>query len=215
MNLNKSKILILSLLFTRSCDVVFSQVDTLSKPDSCLNNIVKTKVFRKGFYRNMNEFKTNSPSFTPNFSTYKYDKSAEYFLKVKGVDLILTDRTEKRINIGDPVWGFCDGAKVYYVDDNAVSEILLFGHYCIYRKAQFGADLNYNPWSMNNEYKTPPDYVLNILTGKTMIISVKNLKNIILADDPDLLEQFNKENIPKSVLFLYVKKYNERHPVTF
>jgi hypothetical protein len=220
MNLNKPKILIFSLLLSGLCEIMYSQTDTLVKRDSCLNNILETKVLRKGFYRNINEFQTNSPYYTYNFSTFKYDRSAEYYLKVKGNGITLKDRSGKNVNIGKPIWGFCDGTKAYYIDDLSVNEIILFGRFCIYTdsKDQYGSNLGYNPISyqaIGGSYSALPEYFLNILTGKEMHLTIKNLKDFILVDDPELLEQFNKENIPKSVMFLYVKRYNERHPVSF
>jgi hypothetical protein len=216
MNLNKPKILILALLLSGSCGVMYSQGDTLKKADSCLNNILETKVLRKGFYRTMNEFQTNSPSFKPNFSTFKYDQSAEYYLTTKRNMLVLIDRKGKKTYLEDPIWGFCDGEKVYFKD--AVSEfndIILIGHYCIFSKSLFGSNGYYDPGKYGDCFSYLPDFTLNILTRQTMELTVANIKKFILVDDPELLEQFNKENMQKSVMFQYIKKYNERHPLSF
>jgi hypothetical protein len=220
MNLNKPKILILSLLLSGSCEMMYSQGDTLVKRDSCLNNILETKVLRKGIYKDIKEFQTNSPFFACNLSTYKHDRSAEYYLKTDGNVLVLVDSTGKERRIPEAVcWGFSDGTKVYYIDHRSIiNEMLIMGHFCIYSKALFGANVGYNPWNSGwsgGSNATLPEYILNILTGQIMDLTVKNLKTFVLSDDPELLEQFNSENMQASVMDLYVKKYNKRHPVSF
>jgi hypothetical protein len=202
----------LAVLCGISSEISFSQVDTLSKHDSCLNNIVETKILRKGIYRNFKEFTTNSPSHIFNLSAYKFEKTAEYFVTIKGKNLEMKDKSGNLVELTGPIWGFCDGSKIYFKDKNLVyNEIQMLGRYCIYNKYWSAAAYD-NAW---NSTSPPPDYVLDLMTTREERLTDKYLINFILADDPELLNQYKEEPLKKIMLFQYVKKYNDRHPVNF
>jgi hypothetical protein len=227
MKLSQTKSYIIFFLLFGLYESIYSQVDSLSKGDSCLNNILKTKVLRKGIYRSLKEFQTNSPFYACNLTTYKHDNSADYFIKMDGSMLVLVDKNGDKSRIGEPIWGFCDGEKIYYKDPYSVySEITLKGRFCIYSKYSSGSGGSvyvssaYNGgsgifMSTGNGSSSFNDYIIDILTGDRIELTVRNLKKYILVDDPELLAGFNKEENPKFMMDQYIIRYNDRHPVSF
>lgn len=83
----------------------------------------------------------------------------------------------------------------------------------------------YNPYSYYSPYSTPysraqysknemKQYVLNFETGKFMEFDYKSVE-VLLMPDLELYEEYMKlsRRKKKQLKFLYIRKYNEKHPV--
>ena len=91
---------LLSLLMLSISFVSFAQADT--------TKIYNCKQFKKGFYKSYNEFITNSPSVTYDFTITPLSHNPNDTLDTR-VDYTLIDSTKHT----GRVWGFCDGTDVY------------------------------------------------------------------------------------------------------
>lgn len=96
--------------------ISYCQSDTLiAGPDG--SKIYNCKYFRKGFYKNYNEFLNNSPSITYDFTTQlihrsEFDStiiSAKYFIQ----DSTESDDGERSAQKTGRIWGFCDGTNIF------------------------------------------------------------------------------------------------------
>jgi hypothetical protein len=208
----KNKIQILLLLVIGINEMSYSQTDTLVRKDSCLNNIIETKVLRKGVYRNLQEFQNNKPFYSLNISRYRYDRSSDYYVEIHGGNMIVSDPSKKKYTFSEPTWGFCDGEKIYFRNKSYYGEILLIGHYCLYSPTK---NISSSAFNSDLSQSSSNQYTMNILTGEKMICTAENLEKFILADDAELLDQFKREKLKNIMIYQYVKKYNERHPVSF
>ena len=89
-----------SLLLLSISHYSFAQIDT--------TKIYNCKQFKKGFYKSYNEFITNSPSITYDFTLKHLSKHPNDTLDTR-VDYTLIDSSKRTHH----VWGFCDGTDVY------------------------------------------------------------------------------------------------------
>jgi hypothetical protein len=228
MKYNQSKILFFFFLLLGGCELIFSQTDTLVKKDSCLSNILETKILRKGVYRNLQEFENNSPYYALNISTFKHDPSADYCVKTKGGKMTITDASGKKVKFEGSVWGFCDGEKVFFkYGHSSFGEILLIGPYCVFSITKQVSSMYYvggtsyhsgytgGYWSYGTPTTSYKEYILNILTGEKLNLTERNLMNYLLVNDAELMDQFKQEKLKKIMIYQYVKKYNDKHPVSF
>jgi hypothetical protein len=215
--------LISQMIIISSSTFIFSQIDSLPHADSCLNNILETKVLRKGIYRDLKEFQTNSPSYMVNFSDYEVETTTGFFITVSGKKLEIKDTLGNIIELTGPIWGFCDGKKVFKRGSSGFWEFSALGHYCIYEvNKYYAASSHYSPgyggvggsWHSTPATTSIKDYALNMITGEEIKINMRNLTEIILKDDPELLKKFNNEPLKDLMIDQYITKYNKRHPVS-
>ncbi len=96
---------LLSLLIFSISFSSFAQIDTIK--------IYNCKEYKKGFYKNYNEFITNSPSITYDFTITNLSKDTNDTLDTR-VDYTLLDSSKHT----GRVWGFCDGKDVYVKHNN-------------------------------------------------------------------------------------------------
>jgi hypothetical protein len=212
---------ILFIALTCACQLVlYSQPDTLNGADLCLNNILETKVLRKGIYRSFEDFLNNSPCILINISTFKIDTAGTYHLETNNgfIDLIdNTDKTKRRIP--QPVWGFCDGKKVYYVDQFLdYYEFHIIGHFCAcsYISTGYGGignNISFTGRSVESTTNSSREYAVDILTGETIILNARSMKTRVLVEDPELLQEYTKDKLKNVMSLQYIERYNERHPV--
>ena len=76
----------------------------------------------------------------------------------------------------------------------------------------------YNPYyyPMNSSYQTKEirQFILDFETGNVFSYNYNDVKTIFMRD-VELFDEFNqlKKRKQKKLLFLYVRKYNERNPL--
>lgn len=210
--------------------LMLSDIPVLAQ-DSLTNNILTTKVFRKGIYRMSDEFRSNTPAITTDFTTeYDTGKYERFFLYQK----------KKKIRY---MYGFSDGKDVYinakvYGRSNYFVKILILGPIIYFedqkaKESQYlsgtlstgillggvvggaiaGAFIGTMPEDsgMNN-----PGWVVYLADtdGKAYPLDPNTMESILTEADPELLKRFEKEPraMQKShkVLFKYLLEFNER-----
>lgn len=73
----------------------------------------------------------------------------------------------------------------------------------------------YSPYGSSSVPKSEiRQFMIDFSTGKTMEFTLENTK-MLLMQDPDLYEQFVKEkkSKQKDMMFVYLRKFNEKHPL--
>lgn len=187
--------------------ILFAQTDTLSKSDSSLNNILEAKVLRGGIYKTFQEFQQNNPGNKISLSTFQKDNTVDYHIVSKRNAIFLIDNKGIEQVVPEPLWGFSDGTKIYYIDRSyKFNEMEVKGRYCIFSKVVTGSGFGTTNF---NSY----DIILDFYTGKVQHLTVSYMKSVVLVDDPELLAEFNDDALRAAMIYQYVEKYNQRHPV--
>jgi hypothetical protein len=164
-------------------------------------DIVHTKRYEKGIYKNFTEFKHNSPSVTEKFV-------------FTGKNLWIPDQHGKNVKVKKKeVWGFSDGINVY-IRRNKYSPLLLTGRYCYFieKGTRIMFAYSVSPFAI---LPIPVPYrdkvILNFNTGTTYLLTKRLMKQILETDDPELLKKFAAERRKGKKLEEYLILYNKRN----
>lgn len=183
--------------------------------------------FREGIYLSFEQFKNNNP-ISKNSIISKLDKSDTEFLPT-----ILDEKTFSYKDAADSVrtastenvWGFSRNGVIFIRVENDYNRIAVLGsisHFVatitIYNSGMNSPFMNpyYGPGSMPTTTQEMRQMILDCKTGRTNDFTQENMENI-LQRDPRLFDEFNalKKSQKKDLLFLYLRKYNEKHPLFF
>ena len=183
--------------------------------------------FREGVYLTIEQFKNNNP--IPKHSIIsKLDKSDTEFLPT-----ILDEKTFSYKDAADSVhsastenvWGFSRNGGIFIRVQDNYNRIAVLGsisHFVatvtIYNSGMNSPFMNpyYGPGSMPTTTQEMRQMILDYKTGLTLDFTQENMENI-LQRNQRLFDEFNalKKSQKKDMLFLYLRKYNEKHPLFF
>ncbi|HMG88718.1 MAG TPA: hypothetical protein VK589_01625 [Chryseolinea sp.] len=163
--------------------------------------ILNAPAYQKGVYRTFDEFKYNRPSIVDH---YAIGKKA----------ILITEGTGKSRKLKKhEVWGYCDGSRIF-VRWRKFNELVEKGRYCYFKET--GTRMTYVVSGiplMIIPVPTPykDEVIVNFNTGTSYRLTKKLMREILEADDAELLEMFTKERGKGKKLFDYVVKYNDRN----
>ena len=181
--------------------------------------------FKNGLYISFNDFKNNSPVPVSKIVS-DYNKNArEFFEKVlskTSVSYLDSTGKEQSVKTND-LWGYCANGIVYINHGSDFNRVTIIGSLCHFVASvpvKIGIS---DPFMYNDPFYNPQQYtyvaqqyMLDMEIGKVLEFTVDNMK-IILARDEVLLKDFDalKKKQQRDSVFLYLRKYNEKHPVYF
>jgi hypothetical protein len=163
--------------------------------------ILNAPAYREGVYKTFDEFKYNRPSIIDHYSIGKKA-------------IWVTDGTGKNRKLkNDETWGYSDGSRIF-VKWRKFNELVEKGRYCYFKET--GTRINYAvSWIPLMIIPVPTPYkdevIVNFNTGRSYRLTKRLLKEIMEADDPELLEMFEQERGKGKKLFDYIVKYNDRN----
>lgn len=188
--------------------------------------IEDTTRMERGIYRTFEEFRYNKPSIRVDFSVV--NKTRGYgFLNAtlhNAYKLVLTN--PQSLHKKDTVWGFCDGKSVYvnseerYHKNNVYDRITYFGRYCLFETVESGGA--YYPVVVpmagggggmmvgGSSNRVLAQVGINFNNGRVFGLSKKNIREI-LANDPEMLAEFEDEKKKGQKLEDYLIRYSEKH----
>lgn len=170
--------------------------------------------FNEGIYLTFNEFKANSPSII-NFSLqYKGDNT---FLVIDCPDSIADTKTCYVEN----AWGYCKDRSVYKHQGY---------HNNYYRLQVIGAlihyyviEMNFYDPMMDNSYNgisaapvrkvSNREMVMEWETGRSFEFVYKNFRIYLRENDIQLFQQLESAKRKRKMIYYYLLKYNELHPM--
>jgi hypothetical protein len=134
---------------------------------------------------------------------------------------------KKEINVDD-LWGFCRRGSIYVNVGDDFNRIPVVGAICHFVAALTVYDEPYNnlAYGYNNygNYNSPSvatrtdiyQFIMDFKTGEILEYSVANVK-VFLGADKELYNEFValRKKKQKQMKFLYIRKYNEKHPIQF
>ncbi len=183
--------------------------------------------FKEGVYLNFEQFKNNNP-IPKNSIVSNFNKSDSEFLPT-----ILDAKTFSYKDSNDSlhtiktqdVWGFSRNDNIFISledDFNRISVLGSISHFVaaitVYNSSMNSPFFNpyYGPAPMPTVTQEMRQMMLDFQTGRTTEFTQTNMENI-LQRDQKLFSEFNalKKGQKKDLLFLYLRKYNEKHPIFF
>ncbi|HEY9045648.1 MAG TPA: DUF6563 family protein [Ohtaekwangia sp.] len=187
--------------------------------------VLLVKKYNKGIYRNVDEFLENYPSIKKDFKLVKRKPDERNWLGGGEYSLFVKDTVLTRDQLRD-VWGVSTGDTIYINTSNygygpGFEKISGLGRYCYWQgranKAMYSGMI---PGDKSNngsalgvvDITYDAGYILNPNNGKIFSLT-RNIMRKILADDSQLLSQYNRERKENEseILLQYIRLYNEKH----
>ena len=175
-------------------------------------------VFHDGIYLNFQAFRNNAPSIPMAALTTTQGQRVTDLSTTNG-KLSYPDSTGRSTRLElDRTWGFCDKGVVYVHAGNDFSRIGLMGTLA---HLVFDATYqNFDPYMFNggSTYTVEEQRFINMETGEFLPVTAAGIYqaikgDAILKEDFDALSR-KQRNKPETV-FLFMRRYNDRHPLYF
>ena len=118
------------------------------------------------------------------------------------------------------LWGFCENNSVYIRFSGDFNKIVVMGNIChftaLYTTYFSGGPTNRGGAITGAQVESVEQYVLDMQTGKVFDFVLPNMEELYKRDEA-LYKEFMsmKKGKRKKMLFFYLRKYNERHPLYF
>lgn len=175
-------------------------------------------VFHDGIYLDFAAFRHNAPSIPISALRTAQGQPVDD-LRNSGEKLYFIDSAGQRTRVElDGTWGFCNGGVVYVRAGNGFSRIGLMGSlaHLVYDATY----RNFDPYMMGGSttYTVEEQRFLDMATGAFPPVSAAGIR-AVLARDGLLLEEFDalpkKQRKRPEAVFLFMRRYNDRHPLYF
>ncbi|MBP8823664.1 MAG: hypothetical protein KBH07_08475 [Flavobacteriales bacterium] len=174
--------------------------------------------FLDGVYLDFQAFRNNAPSIPKAALTTAQGQPVGDLRNTSG-KLYRPDSSGQRVKLDlGGTWGFCNGGVVYVRAGNGFSRIGLMGSL-----AHLVYDATYrsfDPYMVNGAttYTVEEQRFLDMATGAFLPVSAAGILPV-LARDPILKEAFEalsrKQRKHEETVFLFMRRYNDRHPLYF
>ena len=196
----------------------WSQYDTTGKV-----RYTNEYVFKEGFFISFDQVLANKPvSFERIISGEKNSETwLDDVLNLKTVVILDDYGIQQKIDINQ-IWGYCKNNALYVNWDKEFYRIPYIGRISHYLATQtvrmdYYADpyYGYTP-GMGPSYETNKlvQNIIDFENGKSFPFSLEAVESFLMKDMV-LFDEFNqlKKNKKKQLMFLYIRKYNERNPL--
>ena len=181
--------------------------------------------FKNGIYVSFSDFKKNNPINTAKIISDYNKTSRDFFTQLLSkspfsyTDSLGKEQSQKSSDI----WGYCQNGTVYVnhgTDFNRVTIIGSIFHFVASVQRPIGVSdpfMNNDPFynSQHLVYSTE-QFVLDFETGKILDFNVQTME-ALLSRDAELSKEFAalKKKQKRDGIFIYLRKYNEKHPIYF
>lgn len=179
---------------------------------------VTAQPLKKGIYRSASELIKNSPSLPFDYEVTTKEKGYGFMNsggKHTYYRIAIDKSTARKTGM---VFGFCDGEDVYICEENKLftpktgfSKVENLGRYGYYNEVK--VEMMANPAGGGSTMTAALQHkVIDYKTAKVFFLVNKTMKTI-LADDPDLLYEFENEKRKGQLLKEYLVRYSKKHPL--
>ncbi|MFH1319573.1 MAG: hypothetical protein ABII90_02830 [Bacteroidota bacterium] len=195
----------------------------------CCNAFPQPKVkydkdfeFKEGIYLIYEQFKHNDPIPKSKIIS-KFDKNELGFLSklllLKKIEFIDSAGNKEAV-LTSSIWGYSNNNIVYINIQGEFNRIPIIGNICHFTAVVTVYDNHYyDPYSFNqggyasNEFR---QYILDVRTGNILDYTISDLESLLIRDQ-QLYDEFTalKKRKKKDSMFIYLRKYNEKHPAYF
>lgn len=182
--------------------------------------------FKEGIYLNFDQFKSNSPLPKSRIIAKIDHNDIDYFSKLlafESVSYFDEFGIQQTIKVYD-LWGYCRKGMVFINWQGDFSRIPVIGSICF-----FAATINvssnkfadpFDPYGGFGSIETPHEetrqFLIDFETGQVLDFYYTTVEEILKRDEA-LYSDFKalKKRKKKQMTFLYIRRYNESHPLYF
>jgi hypothetical protein len=178
--------------------------------------------FKEGIYLSYESFRANHPVPKASIiSDYNHDELDFLRKIVTKRNISYTDSTGHIQEINpSKLWGFCENNSIYIHFSSDFNKIVVMGSICHFT-ALYTTYLSTGPATGVGQTNGTPvesmqQYILDTQTGKILDFELPEMESI-LKRDQELYAEFMKmkKGKRKQMMFIYLRKYNERHGLYF
>ncbi|OFX20161.1 MAG: hypothetical protein A2033_17290 [Bacteroidetes bacterium GWA2_31_9] len=202
---------------------LFSQVDSV--------NLIKYSTdyrFKDGIFLTFEYVKSNSPIPKTNIQFITESDDIDYYTKLFNQKKITYTDNGKTVEISsENVWGFSKNGTLYIQWNNELFRIPYIGsisHFIanvtLYRD-RFQDPFMYDPYfssfpQPSYSSKETRQFLLDFSSGQIIEYNVQNVSAILMRDT-ELFDEYNllKKRKKRQLMFLYIRRFNERNPLYF
>jgi hypothetical protein len=205
---------LISILAIFFCGILHAQKDSV-----IYNSDFK---FKDGLYLSFENFRHNKPILKSAIISDFNHEEIDFLRKVvstKSISYKDSAGITREISPGR-LWGFCENSSVYIRYNGDFNKIVVMGSICHFT-AMYTTYLSTGPTTPSGTTTGAPvesmqQYVLDMQTGSVLDFILPNME-AIFKRDPELYKEFMalKKGKRKKMMFFYLRKYNEKHPVYF
>lgn len=183
---------------------------------------------KAGFYKTFDEFNRNEPSIS--FSAKVVPVQGYINLTTKKFTLYTLDfGSEEPLEKNTPIWGFCDGTHLFisrlpkFKLKNKYDGVLYINKYIYFQTTESTYNSGGGPTFMaapgggaggmmggGGGAKPFAEFIIDVNTGKMTELTKESLRELI-ADDKELLTEFEAEKKKKKVIGEYWIRYEKKH----
>lgn len=190
--------------------ISFSQTDTAGKV-----KYTSDYVFNEGIYLTYDQFKTDNPA----FKTFFIKKPAPYSdINYIIIEYVCNDSVKTPGNCAiKECWGYSYKGDVYISHEYYAYyfKLMVIGSVCHFvGLSGVGSTANdiMTGFGGDNEYK---QFFLDFETGDVQLFSYKYFSDFLKTHDDELYQELIKQKKKRKIIFKYLLKYNEKHPIYF
>lgn len=182
--------------------------------------------FKNGIYISFLDFKNNNPIIASKIISDYNKNSREFFDKIlsKNTFTYMDSSGKEQTEKTDDIWGYCANGNIYISHGTDYNRVTIIGSICHFvatvpMKVGMGDPFNYNDPFYNPQQQytyISEQFILDYESGKVLQFNVDNMQ-ALLSRDEALYKEFTalKKKQKRDSIFLYLRKYNEKHPVYF
>ena len=207
-----------------------SDTEEIDTEEIDIEEIDTKPVFTPGLYLSFYNFIENDPVLPEDIIT-NIPRQRDFYIQLfraNAIDIALSD-SMLHLHPED-VWGYSDGRGIFInrskfptdflvgadVSENPFAQINIMGTLCLvyYLKTHSSSALTGNRVMVraNDVRQSAAKFILNTKDGSFHKATLPQLEEMI-ADDPALLKEFSAYRGKRSIkLYVFLKKYNEKHP---
>lgn len=207
----------------------FSFLSFLTKAQNTVVEYTKDFEFKEGIYLEFKNFIQNKPVLKSNLITDLNRDDIDFMHQLtsqKTIKYIDSAGVEQSV-VPEKLWGYSknNGVFIYYAQD--FYRLSLIGTMCHFTASitQYvsgtgvGFGVGFGGMGMGSRTMVTKELKQFVLHTKTETIFDFTTENIeyLLQEDPELLSEFKalKKKEKRESTFLYLRKYNQRHPLYF
>ena len=189
-----------------------------SQPDSVAYS--RDFEFREGIYLTEAQFKSNTP-IPQSAIVSPIPKSELNFLTQVLENKKITFKDDKG-NVQEiataNIWGYCRNRSIYLNFNQAFNRLNVIGNLCHFTSEVVVLSTYQNPMyynhGMSNSYNELRQFILSTDANVVKEFNVSSMEEV-LKNDKQLYDEFMKlkRKDKANSIFIYLRKYNERHPL--
>ncbi len=191
--------------------IAFPQNDTVGKV-----KYTNDFIFNDGIYKTFQEFKADSPSIRQFTIERPNPYSDPNYIKIK---FVCPDSVKNKGNCEvKDLWGYVKNGDVYIAHSYYAYyfKLMVIGSLCHFAGLTEGQSMDANQMAMGFAVESQyQQYMLDFETGNVIAFNYKNFSAFLLAHDKELYDELKNQKKKKKIIFKYLLKYNERHPIWF